>query len=54
MMCEEANLVVIRERGKRLVESHALELLVIGVDPEHLELGRRDSNKWLQVLFECC
>lgn len=51
---EGADLVVIREWWKCFVESDALKLLVVGVNPEHFELGGGDSHVRLQVLFKCC
>lgn len=51
---EDADLVVIREWWKCFIESYALKLLVVGVNPKHFELGGGDSHIRLQVLFKCC
>lgn len=43
----QTHLVVIRKRGERLIEPHALELLVVGINTEDLKLSGGNANKRL-------
>lgn len=49
----QTHLIVIRKRGERLIEPHALKLLVVGINAEDLKLSGGNANKRLEILFEC-